>query len=821
MSLLRTFNVFRNMTSISFTANASCVRRLIVEENPGYGWKEKARTIGYTGSLVLSGRQSSSIRIRFDVVGGADVWAVDRDLRAQPWVIVCAANKPSVWKKESFFFDANNWPDKESFELCGTSLHTYVYRCEGATRTCMRHPQFKTDAEVRFIRPHASETFLKQGETGVVAGAATDENGCPGFVRVRFNRYTCDLHPTHIQELNEDMKQALVVASGKQALHSIDKDHDFYTILGFKKFQDVTKADVDKARRRLAVYCHPDKSSSHEDALKREKAMTLLNAARDTLGDPAKKKQYDQELYKDEYCFWKILGKVAYCGLSCVGGIALIVAGLAATVPTAGAGLAASVCGGALLSSSIQCGVATWNDPYQPFLGKDGFIKDAVVGLTIGAATGGVGAAAAPAIQAAKVSAQVGYAALAGAGCSVLGNGLADIADVSASAIVDRDLSSVQQVVKDKLDPSGLCLRYGGGALVGAAGGAVAMRVAGALNGSTAKASQVVDDVAQAGNKVVSRTVTETVTKWQDLTPKLGTQIGKNMLESAAGNLTESACEGVMVAAQEVLVMGRSADEAFGSSLCAATQKFAISTVASSPANIAGPIIDCKPTVIEKRERHNLAKMWGGIDFDDEWTGACHSKPKHDLEQLTPENLSQLPPGPPNPFREYHNEDTTTSLAGKYEPTDYCSIANAVECHHITPTTNVAGILDKGLKTSHGGTGGASDLFPDAKTRKKFKDNSKGAVHVTKGGDKGKFYEDYYAALGVECTNVHVYPQRDHPFRPDPDDLAIGRFKTEKSIPFERVATQPYSKLVAAKKDEVSHARGRLQQQFRMDDLKI
>lgn len=607
MSLPRTFNVFPKMTSISFTANASCVRRLIVEENPGYGWREKARTTGYTGSLVLSGRQSSSIRIRFDVVGGADVWAVDRALRAQPWVVVCAASKPSMWKKESFFFDANNWPDKESFELCGTSLHTYVYRCEGTTRTPMRHPQFKTDAEVQFIRPHASETFLKQGEIGVVVGATTDEHGCPGFVRVRFDRYTCDLHPTHIQELNEDMKQSLVVASSKQALHSIDKDHDFYTILGFKKFQDVTKADVDKARRRLAVYCHPDKSSSHEDALKREKAMTLLNAARDTLGDPAKKKQYDQELFEDEYVFWKRLGKVAYCGLSCLGGIALIVAGLAATVPTAGAGLAASVCGGALLSSSIQCGVAMWNDIDQPFLGKDGFIKDAVVGLTIGAATGGVGAAAAPSIQAAKVSAQVGYAALAGAGCSILGNGLADIADVSASAIVDRDLSSVQQVVKDKLDPSGLCLRYGGGALVGAAGGAVAMRVAGALNGSTAKASQVVDDFAQAGNKVVSRTVTQTVTK---TTPKLGTQIGKNILESAAGNLTASACEGVMVAAQEVLVMGRSADEAFGSSLCAATQKFAISTFASSPANIAGPIIDCSPAVIAKRERHLAKKIW-------------------------------------------------------------------------------------------------------------------------------------------------------------------------------------------------------------------
>jgi len=60
-----------------------------------------------------------------------------------------------------------------------------------------------------------------------------------------------------------------------------------------------------------------------------------------------------------------------------------------------------------------------------------------------------------------------------------------------------------------------------------------------------------------------------------------------------------------------------------------------------------------------------------------------------------------------------------------------------------------------------------------------------------------------------------------YPFRPDEHDRAIGRLKTEKSIPFERVATQPYNKLVAAKKDEVSHERGRLQQQFRMDDLKI
>src|SRR6266511_745278 len=66
-------------------------------------------------------------------------------------------------------------------------------------------------------------------------------------------------------------------------------EKDFYKVLGVPK--DASAADIKKAYRKLAQKLHPDANPGDKDA---EERFTEISAAYDVLGDPEKRKSYDQ-----------------------------------------------------------------------------------------------------------------------------------------------------------------------------------------------------------------------------------------------------------------------------------------------------------------------------------------------------------------------------------------------------------------------------------------------------------------------------------------------------------------------------------------------
>ncbi len=64
---------------------------------------------------------------------------------------------------------------------------------------------------------------------------------------------------------------------------------DYYNVLGVEK--TATKEEIKKAFRKLAVKYHPDKNPDKKEA---EEKFKLINEANEILGDPEKRKKYDQ-----------------------------------------------------------------------------------------------------------------------------------------------------------------------------------------------------------------------------------------------------------------------------------------------------------------------------------------------------------------------------------------------------------------------------------------------------------------------------------------------------------------------------------------------
>jgi curved DNA-binding protein len=64
---------------------------------------------------------------------------------------------------------------------------------------------------------------------------------------------------------------------------------DYYKILGVDK--KASQADIKKAYRKLAVQYHPDKNPGNKEA---EEKFKLINEAQEVLGDPEKRKKYDE-----------------------------------------------------------------------------------------------------------------------------------------------------------------------------------------------------------------------------------------------------------------------------------------------------------------------------------------------------------------------------------------------------------------------------------------------------------------------------------------------------------------------------------------------
>ena len=66
-------------------------------------------------------------------------------------------------------------------------------------------------------------------------------------------------------------------------------DKDYYQVLGVPK--NASQAEVKKAYRKLAQKFHPDANSGNKQAEERFKE---VSGAYDVIGDPEKRKQYDQ-----------------------------------------------------------------------------------------------------------------------------------------------------------------------------------------------------------------------------------------------------------------------------------------------------------------------------------------------------------------------------------------------------------------------------------------------------------------------------------------------------------------------------------------------
>jgi len=64
---------------------------------------------------------------------------------------------------------------------------------------------------------------------------------------------------------------------------------DYYKILGIDK--KATESEIKKAYRKLAVQYHPDKNQGNKEA---EDKFKLINEAHEVLGDPEKRKKYDE-----------------------------------------------------------------------------------------------------------------------------------------------------------------------------------------------------------------------------------------------------------------------------------------------------------------------------------------------------------------------------------------------------------------------------------------------------------------------------------------------------------------------------------------------
>ena len=72
----------------------------------------------------------------------------------------------------------------------------------------------------------------------------------------------------------------------------------------FYQFLDIdataSKADIQRAYRAKARLMHPDKNSGLQKSAA-EEMMKYLNKARDTLFDPEKRIEYDEQLANDDY----------------------------------------------------------------------------------------------------------------------------------------------------------------------------------------------------------------------------------------------------------------------------------------------------------------------------------------------------------------------------------------------------------------------------------------------------------------------------------------------------------------------------------------
>lgn len=77
-----------------------------------------------------------------------------------------------------------------------------------------------------------------------------------------------------------------------EAAQKQSKQKDYYKILGVSR--KVSKKDLKKAYRDLALQWHPDKHTGEEDKLKAQQQFQLISEAYEVLEDDEKRAKYDR-----------------------------------------------------------------------------------------------------------------------------------------------------------------------------------------------------------------------------------------------------------------------------------------------------------------------------------------------------------------------------------------------------------------------------------------------------------------------------------------------------------------------------------------------
>merc|ERR1719161_1615708 len=104
------------------TSSKGCVKRMMVEYSDDEGQKQQWNESGYFLICFLP-RGATDIRVTFSVVGGGQVYAVDRTQAKRPWV-----KQNGRYFLEEFRYAEP--PDSKCairYELAGSSFHCYVH----------------------------------------------------------------------------------------------------------------------------------------------------------------------------------------------------------------------------------------------------------------------------------------------------------------------------------------------------------------------------------------------------------------------------------------------------------------------------------------------------------------------------------------------------------------------------------------------------------------------------------------------------------------------------------------------------------------------
>lgn len=191
-------------STVEFESSSLCIKRLQTTHD-GTGSQEAHVYTGY--SLRQRAVPDRNVEVRFSVVGGSPVCAVDRGVAGTPWVLVREASSPCYpYKEEVFHYRAT--PDRVRYQLDGPAWGCYVSevllddeKSDGTGSVVPLGGQFESGQRVMF--KGRGDVHLPDGAEGTFVGGSTGPWGQPGYARVRFFDSAWDLDPDCIETCHE------------------------------------------------------------------------------------------------------------------------------------------------------------------------------------------------------------------------------------------------------------------------------------------------------------------------------------------------------------------------------------------------------------------------------------------------------------------------------------------------------------------------------------------------------------------------------------------------------------------------------------------